>query len=135
MSQDGATPHTTNSVLNWLKSKFGIRVISRFADRQNRGGVNWPSRSPDLSPLDYWYWSHIQKLMKDRCLEEGRRPDTIVEIKNMVEELSETLSENDIRRAVANIRKRAQKCLEEGDRPGPNDTQIPCPGGHFQHRM
>ena len=72
--------------------------------------------------------------MKDRCLEEGSRPDTIGEIKDMVEELSETLSENDIRRAVENIRKRAQKCLE-GDRPGPNNTRIPCPGGHFQHLM
>ena len=48
-------------------------------------------------------------------MEEGSRPDTIGEIKDMVEELSETLSENDIRRAVENIRKRARKCLEEGD--------------------
>ena len=74
--------------------------------------------------------------MKDRCLEEGSRPDTIEEIEDMVVELADTLSENDIRRAVANIRKRAQKCLE-GDRPAPTpnnpDRGIPCPGGHFQH--
>ena len=86
----------------------------------------------ELSPR---FWSHIQKKMKDRCLETGIRPDTIEEIKGLVEELSEELTENDIRTAVANIRKRARKCLEEGDRPGPNDTLIPCPGGHFQHRM
>ena len=76
--------------------------------------------------------------MKDRCLEEGSRPDTIEEIKDMVVELSEELTENDIRTAVANIRKRAQKCLE-GDRPAPTlanpNRRVPCPGGHFQHLM
>ena len=29
--------------------KFNNRVISRFMDHP------WPSRSPDLSPLDYWF--------------------------------------------------------------------------------
>ena len=80
-----------------------------------------------------------KKKMKDRCLEEGSRTDSIEEIKGLVEELSEELTENDIRRAVANIRKRAQKCLEEGDRPAPTaanpDRRVPCPGGHFQHLM
>ena len=59
-----------------------------------------------------------------------------LEISDMVVELSEELTENDIRTAVANIRKRAQKCLE-GERPDPNNPkrQIPCPGGHFQHLL
>ena len=53
--QDGATCHTTERVLAWLKTKFQTRIISRNADKRNRGGVNWPSRSPDLNPLDFWY--------------------------------------------------------------------------------
>ena len=81
----------------------------------------------------------ISNKMKERCLEEGSRPDTIEEIKDMVVELSDELTENDIRRAVENIRKRAQTCLEQGDKPAPtqNDPnrRVPCPGGHFQHRM
>ena len=48
---DGATSHTTVMVREWLKSKFGNRVTSRFTERA------WPSRSPDLSPLDYCFWS------------------------------------------------------------------------------
>ena len=79
----------------------------------------------------------MQMLIKDKCLEEGSRPDTIDEIKEMVEELSETLSENDIRTAVANIGKRAKICLEQGDKPDPTPEdphrRVPCPGGHFQH--
>ena len=75
--------------------------------------------------------------MKDRCLETGARPNTIEEIKELVEELAEEIPENDIRMAVSNIRKRARKCLEEGDRPAPTAAdphrRVHCPGGHFQH--
>ena len=34
----------------WLKKKFDGRVISRMMDQP------WPAKSPDLSPLDYWFW-------------------------------------------------------------------------------
>lgn len=47
--QDGATSHTTRPVLALLQEKFEGRVISRFGD------VNWPPRSCDLSPLDFFY--------------------------------------------------------------------------------
>ena len=68
------------------------------------------------------FWSHVQKKIKDRCMEEGRQPDSIEEIRDMVEEESADLTEDVIRRSVANIRKRAEKCVEEN-------------GGQFQHLM
>ena len=40
--------------LRWLNGqleKFGYRVISRLTNR------HWPAKSPDLSPLDYWFCS------------------------------------------------------------------------------
>ena len=46
--------HTKKNVLDWLNTKFQTRIISRNADKLNRGGINWPSCSPDLNPLDYW---------------------------------------------------------------------------------
>ena len=50
--QDGATVlDTTLRARAWLQQKFGQRVISRHMDRP------WPAKSPDLSPLDYWFWS------------------------------------------------------------------------------
>ena len=42
-------PHT--AVREWLTSKFGEKVISCFTER------SWPAKSPDLSPMDYWFWS------------------------------------------------------------------------------
>ena len=64
--QDGATAHCTNMVMDWLRGKFGERIIS------HNSALAWPSRSPDLSPLDFWFWSV--------CLRELRRvPPTSLE--------------------------------------------------------
>ncbi|GFU69460.1 hypothetical protein TNCV_2282291 [Trichonephila clavipes] len=46
--QDGATCHTARATIDLLKDTFGDRLISRF------GAVNWPPRSCDLTPLDYF---------------------------------------------------------------------------------
>ncbi|GFU64002.1 RNase H domain-containing protein [Trichonephila clavipes] len=46
--QDGATCHTARAAIDLLKDTFGDRLISRF------GPVNWPPRSCDLTPLDYF---------------------------------------------------------------------------------
>ncbi|GFX75169.1 uncharacterized protein TNCV_3170961 [Trichonephila clavipes] len=49
--QDGATCHTARATIDLLKDTFGDRLISRF------GPVNWPPRSCDLTPLDYFLWA------------------------------------------------------------------------------
>ncbi|GFT63536.1 hypothetical protein TNCV_870091 [Trichonephila clavipes] len=46
--QDGATCHTARATIDLLKDTFGDRLISRF------GPVNWPPRSCDLTPLDFF---------------------------------------------------------------------------------
>ncbi|GFU89273.1 uncharacterized protein TNCV_593591 [Trichonephila clavipes] len=46
--QDGATCHTARATIDLLKDTFGDHLISRF------GPVNWPPRSCDLTPLDYF---------------------------------------------------------------------------------
>ncbi|GFV69950.1 uncharacterized protein TNCV_1983171 [Trichonephila clavipes] len=46
--QDGATCHTARATIDLLKDTFGDRLISRF------GPVNWPPRSCDFTPLDYF---------------------------------------------------------------------------------
>ena len=45
---------------------YGIQV-RRFLDQQfpdawigRRGPVEWPPRSPDLSPLDFYLWGHLK---------------------------------------------------------------------------
>ncbi|GFX84529.1 uncharacterized protein TNCV_560441 [Trichonephila clavipes] len=46
--QDGATCHTARATIDLLKDTLGDRLISRFEP------VNWPPRSCDLAPLDYF---------------------------------------------------------------------------------
>ncbi|GFV31320.1 uncharacterized protein TNCV_285091 [Trichonephila clavipes] len=55
--QDGATYHIARATTDLLKDTFGDRLISRF------GPVNWPSRSYDLTPLDYFLWGYAKSLV------------------------------------------------------------------------
>ena len=64
----------------WLKDTFGDRLISRF------GPVNWPSRSCDLTPLDYFLWGYIKSLAY------AHKPQTLNHL------------EDNIRRVIADIR-------------------------------
>ncbi|GFW78578.1 histone-lysine N-methyltransferase SETMAR [Trichonephila clavipes] len=52
--QDGATCHTARATIDLLKDTFGDRLVSRF------GPVNWPPRSCDLTPLDYFLWGYVK---------------------------------------------------------------------------
>ncbi|GFV99730.1 uncharacterized protein TNCV_5080901 [Trichonephila clavipes] len=40
-----------------MKDTLGDRLISRF------GPVNWPPRSCDLTPLDYFLWGYVKSLV------------------------------------------------------------------------
>ncbi|GFV32948.1 transposase [Trichonephila clavipes] len=55
--QDGATCHTARATIDLLKDTFGNRLIARF------GPVNWPPRSYDLTPLDYFLWCYVKSLV------------------------------------------------------------------------
>ncbi|GFX37658.1 DUF4817 domain-containing protein [Trichonephila clavipes] len=78
--QDGATCHTARATIDLLKDTFGDRLISRF------GPVNWPPRSCDLTPLDYFLWSYVKSLVY------ADRPQTLDHL------------EDNIRHVIADIR-------------------------------
>lgn len=97
--QDGATVHTTIRARVWLQDVFGNRVISRLTERP------WPARSPDLSPLDYWFWSVALAELR------RRPPTTLAELKDTVEAFARSLDEEEVKQAVRHIRTRARACL------------------------
>ena len=47
--QYGATPHYALLVRNYLDNIFPLRWIGR------RGSIDWPPRSPDLTPMDFFF--------------------------------------------------------------------------------
>ncbi|GFV72866.1 putative transposase [Trichonephila clavipes] len=78
--QDGTTCHTARATIDLLKDTFGDRLISRF------GPVNWPPRSCDLTPLDYFLWGYVKSLIY------ADKPQTLDHL------------EDNIRRVIADIR-------------------------------
>jgi len=56
--QDGALCHTANATIDLLRTVFENRIISRNAD------VNWPPRSYDLTPLDYFLWATVKDVLR-----------------------------------------------------------------------
>ena len=70
--QDGATPHTANIVKDFLRQQFGENLIGLGFQRE------WPPRSPDLNPLDFFLWGYL-KLRVFR-----RKPSTIDQLKDFI---------------------------------------------------
>ncbi|GFV80833.1 transposable element Tc3 transposase [Trichonephila clavipes] len=64
----------------FIEDTFGDRLISRF------GPVNWPLRSWDLTPLDYFLWGYVKSLVY------ADKPRTLDHL------------EDNIRRVIADIR-------------------------------
>ncbi|GFV46028.1 uncharacterized protein TNCV_2200381 [Trichonephila clavipes] len=91
--QDGATCHTARAAIDLLKDTFGDRLISRF------GPVNWPPRSCDLTPLDYFLWGYVKSLVY------ADKPQTLDHL------------EDNIRRVIADIRPQMLKKSSKIGRP------------------
>ena len=71
--QDGATSHIARVTIDLLKGKFGERVISR------NGPGEWPPCSCDLTPLDFFLWSHIKSLVY------ANKPATLYDLKDNIQ--------------------------------------------------
>jgi len=52
--QDGAGAHRLRAVTVRLRELFGDQVVSLYHDRE------WPARSPDLTPCDYFLWGYVK---------------------------------------------------------------------------
>ncbi|KAJ4439818.1 hypothetical protein ANN_07946 [Periplaneta americana] len=92
----------------------------RFPDRWiGRGGpVAWPSRSPDLNPLDFYLWGHLKSLVYSSPV-----PD-LESLRNRIVACSEDIRNTPgvwdrVRRAM---RHRCEVCIQAG-------------GGHFEHLL
>lgn len=72
--QDGAPPHYRIDVRHYLDLTFPNRWIGR------RGSLEWPARSPDLTPLDFFLWGYVKSMVyktKPRDIVDLRRKITV----------------------------------------------------------
>lgn len=101
---DGAPPHFSILVRNHLNEVYPNRWIGRGGPRA------WPPRSPDMTPLDYFLWGHLKTMVYGR--EMNTREQLIQRIIDACDEIRN--NPNVIRKAVLNLMKRADKCVEVG---------------------
>lgn len=70
--QDGASPHTSERSLAYLRHWFGERIVN-----YRTAFIRLP-KSPDLNPLDYWFWSALRNLVSIH------RPKGIAELSSAI---------------------------------------------------
>lgn len=75
--QDGAPSHTAEITISYLRSEFGNRIIS--GEKLPCGNLfEWPPYSPDLNPLDYWFWTSLKQKVG------SQDPSDIEEVKTLI---------------------------------------------------
>ena len=102
--QDGAPAHRGLNVRHKLHEVFGYRVLG-LGFRQE-----WPPRSPDLTPCDFFLWGRIKNQ------EYSSPPATLEILRERIESEFDRLKEQpqQIRRVVRAMRKRAIRCRAWG---------------------
>ena len=97
--QDGAPPHYARTVRNFLDETFP-EWIGR------RGTIEWPARSPDMTPLDFFLWGYL----KDRVF--ARSPRDIPQLKEIIKEEFDAIPQEMVRKACRSVVNRCQICIE-----------------------
>lgn len=112
LQQDGAPPHYSREVKDYLNQEFPERWIGRG------GPQAWPARSPDLTPLDFYLWGHMKTLVY------ATKVNSREELLQRVHATAESIKNNpdELKRATQSVLERARKCIQAG-------------GTHFEHLM
>lgn len=97
--QDGAPAHYALDVRNWLDNKFPGKWIGRD------GPYEWPARSPDLAPCDFFLWGYLKSLVY------RTRPATIAELRARIIHCCGEIPIEFLERACHATRKRFEECI------------------------
>jgi hypothetical protein len=93
--QDSAPAHTARKTVDLLK-----RENVRYWEKDF-----WPSNSPDLNPLDYYFWARIEA---QAC---AKPHNIIAALKKDIEKAVRALQTSEVIRAVSSFRKRVEDVI------------------------
>jgi len=110
--QDGVPCHRRIIVRNRLRELFGNQIVSLNED------IEWPPRSPDLTPCDFFLWGYL----KERVFRTP--PETVFALRQrIIDEFDLLRNDQDlIVRCVRAMETRARKCIDKD-------------GGHVEGRF
>jgi len=99
---DGAPSHYTRYVMQHLNDTFPNRWIGRGTT------INWPPRSPDLTPLDIY----LRGLMKSEVYRKkvDTRDELLVNILDVIACIKER--QDALRRTIRHVFTRVAKCID-----------------------
>ena len=100
--QDGAPPHYSLNVRNYLNHVFPGRWIGR------RGAIEWPPRSPDLSPLDFFLWGHIKSIVY------STPPETLDVLRARIIDVCREVTPQMLRNVRQRFEENLYHCMEVG---------------------
>lgn len=106
--QDGAPPHYSVAVREWLDNHFPEAWIGR------RGAMEWPARSPDLTPCDFFLWG----VLKDRVY--GKNPHTLAQLRTEIEDGIQEIERDLCQKVCRSVPSRINQCIAKN-------------GGHFEN--
>lgn len=101
--QDGAPPHNTREVLNYLTEHFNNQVIA------TNGPVRWPARSPDLTVLDFFIWGYVKEKVYYAAA-----PATLEILEERILRAFRSITPQMLRNVMRETIERAGMCLEQG---------------------
>lgn len=101
--QDGCPVHNALRVANYLQEQFPHRWIGTNTDR-----ISWPARSPDLSPLDFFYWGYLEQKIYGH---ENTRPANLQELEDHILNTSNNITPQMLDNVRSNFYDRLGFCL------------------------
>lgn len=108
--QDGAPAHFSVEVRQFLDEEFPNRWIGR------RGEIEWPARSPDLTPLDFFLWGHLKTKVYES------KPLDLNDLRNRIVGESRFIPAEVFSNVIQEFRDRLGYCLANN-------------GAHFEHLL
>lgn len=107
---DGATCHTTEVNLNYLRQFYENRLISLRCDPE------FPPRSPDLTLVDYFLFPHLKNTIFKNTI------NNVQELRDRITEECARVTPETLQSVFNNMRRRVHLCLQQE-------------GGHFQQLL
>lgn len=99
--QDGAPAHNYHQTQAIMNRLFGDQWIG------TNGPVQWPPRSPDLTPMDFFLWGYIKNAVY------SRKCANVQELQDHIFNVIMSIERRTTLRATRSVRKRIHKCIEQ----------------------
>lgn len=99
--QDGCPAHFAVQVRDFLDQEYPGRWIGRS------GTISWPARSPDLNPLDFFYWGVLKEKVYSKPIE------NVADLRERISQAAEAINSRRYARLISrSFLRRCRACIE-----------------------